>query len=74
VWDKAEAGLKAALDNYAKRSGKARDVTCCSASGVMAIVQTWKLNPGDGAFYGPKIDIHVRDALKRAHQVRVSVM
>lgn len=28
----------------------------------------WKLNPGDGAFYGPKIDIHVQDALKRTHQ------
>jgi len=28
----------------------------------------WKLNPGDGAFYGPKIDIHVFDALKREHQ------
>jgi len=28
----------------------------------------WKLNPGDGAFYGPKIDIHVYDALKREHQ------
>jgi threonyl-tRNA synthetase len=28
----------------------------------------WKLNPADGAFYGPKIDIKVYDALKRAHQ------
>lgn len=28
----------------------------------------WKLNPGDGAFYGPKIDIHIQDALKRKHQ------
>jgi len=28
----------------------------------------WKLSPGDGAFYGPKIDIHVFDALKREHQ------
>eukprot|EP01133_Synstelium_polycarpum_P018008 gene18008-21490_t len=28
----------------------------------------WKLNPGDGAFYGPKIDIHVTDVLKRSHQ------
>lgn len=28
----------------------------------------WKLNPGDGAFYGPKIDIKVFDALKRQHQ------
>jgi threonyl-tRNA synthetase len=28
----------------------------------------WKINPGDGAFYGPKIDIKVYDALKRKHQ------
>lgn len=28
----------------------------------------WKLNPGDGAFYGPKIDITVTDALRRNHQ------
>ena len=28
----------------------------------------WELNPGDGAFYGPKIDITIRDALKRAYQ------
>jgi len=28
----------------------------------------WKLNPGDGAFYGPKIDITLQDALKRSHQ------
>lgn len=28
----------------------------------------WKLNPGDGAFYGPKIDIHIRDALQRYYQ------
>lgn len=28
----------------------------------------WKLNPGDGAFYGPKIDVTITDALKRAHQ------
>ena len=28
----------------------------------------WKINAGDGAFYGPKIDIQVYDALKRAHQ------
>lgn len=28
----------------------------------------WKLNPGDGAFYGPKIDIKLYDALERPHQ------
>lgn len=28
----------------------------------------WELNEGDGAFYGPKIDIVVADALRRRHQ------
>ncbi|KAG0214060.1 hypothetical protein BGX28_002926 [Mortierella sp. GBA30] len=28
----------------------------------------WTINEGDGAFYGPKIDILVRDALGRRHQ------
>jgi len=28
----------------------------------------YKLNPGDGAFYGPKIDFHVQDAIGRSHQ------
>ncbi len=28
----------------------------------------YKLNPGDGAFYGPKIDVHVKDAIKRTWQ------
>jgi threonyl-tRNA synthetase len=26
------------------------------------------VNPGDGAFYGPKIDFHIRDTLKRSWQ------
>jgi threonyl-tRNA synthetase len=30
--------------------------------------EKWELNPGDGAFYGPKIDITITDALKRPHQ------
>jgi threonyl-tRNA synthetase len=29
----------------------------------------WKINPGDGAFYGPKIDIKVLDVYKRKHQL-----
>ncbi|PIA19337.1 putative threonyl-tRNA synthetase 1, cytoplasmic [Coemansia reversa NRRL 1564] len=28
----------------------------------------WTLNAGDGAFYGPKIDVRVHDALGRKHQ------
>lgn len=30
--------------------------------------EKWTLNPGDGAFYGPKIDITIMDALRRQHQ------
>lgn len=28
----------------------------------------WSLNPGDGAFYGPKIDVRLTDAMRRRHQ------
>lgn len=28
----------------------------------------YNINEGDGAFYGPKIDIHIKDALNRSHQ------
>uniref|UniRef100_A0A672YC19 threonine--tRNA ligase n=1 Tax=Sphaeramia orbicularis TaxID=375764 RepID=A0A672YC19_9TELE len=30
--------------------------------------ERWELNPGDGAFYGPKIDIQIKDAIGRQHQ------
>jgi threonyl-tRNA synthetase len=48
LWDKAEAALKAVLDDLGR---------------------PYDINPGDGAFYGPKIDFRVRDALKRYHQL-----
>jgi threonyl-tRNA synthetase len=31
--------------------------------------RAYQLNPGDGAFYGPKIDFHVTDALGRSWQL-----
>jgi len=33
-----------------------------------SIGREYQLNPGDGAFYGPKIDFHVTDALGRSWQ------
>jgi threonyl-tRNA synthetase len=33
-----------------------------------ALNMDFKLNPGDGAFYGPKIDYHLKDALGRTWQ------
>ena len=37
-------------------------------SGLKAYGQKYTLNEGDGAFYGPKIDLHIRDALGRTWQ------
>ncbi|XP_018592974.1 threonine--tRNA ligase, cytoplasmic isoform X2 [Scleropages formosus] len=30
--------------------------------------EQWEVNAGDGAFYGPKVDIQIRDATGRQHQ------
>ncbi len=54
LWDLAEKMLADALIDF---TGKQQD----EEGG-------WSLNPGDGAFYGPKIDIKIFDALKRRHQ------
>ncbi|MEQ6889044.1 threonine--tRNA ligase [Halomonas sp. CS7] len=47
LWDRAEAGLEAALN----------------ATGL-----EWELQPGEGAFYGPKIEFSLRDCLNRVWQ------
>jgi threonyl-tRNA synthetase len=49
LWDKAEAQLAGALNDFIGPGN-------------------WDVNEGDGAFYGPKIDIQVFDAMKRSHQ------
>ena len=38
------------------------------AASLNKLGKPWKIGPKDGAFYGPKIDIQVFDALKRKHQ------
>jgi threonyl-tRNA synthetase len=48
LWDKAEAGLKSALEK---------------------IGLPYELKPGDGAFYGPKIDFDVSDSIGRKWQL-----
>ena len=50
VWDKAEADLKAILDD---KYGEGN----------------YEINEGDGAFYGPKIDLKMKDALGREWQM-----
>ncbi len=38
------------------------------ASALNAYGRDYKINDGDGAFYGPKIDVHIKDALGRTWQ------
>eukprot|EP00048_Salpingoeca_helianthica_P014053 m.214108 g.214108 ORF g.214108 m.214108 type:complete len:701 (-) comp15583_c0_seq4:40-2142(-) len=40
----------------------------CLQQSLTALGREWTLSPGEGAFYGPKIDITVTDALMRRHQ------
>ena len=47
IWDKAEAGLKKALEDKKL---------------------SYVINEGDGAFYGPKIDFKLKDAIGRTWQ------
>ncbi|QHE53370.1 threonine--tRNA ligase [Pontibacillus sp. HMF3514] len=35
---------------------------------LQALEFDYRINEGDGAFYGPKIDFHIKDALNRSHQ------
>jgi threonyl-tRNA synthetase len=38
-------------------------------SAVKAVGIPYELNPGDGAFYGPKLDFHVKDSIGRTWQL-----
>ena len=38
------------------------------ASAITSIGKTYVVNPGDGAFYGPKLDYHIQDSLGRTWQ------
>jgi threonyl-tRNA synthetase len=44
-----------------------RPPTACEALARLR-PRDYHLNEGDGAFYGPKIDIHIKDALGRTWQ------
>ncbi len=42
--------------------------TAALADAISSIGKTYEINPGDGAFYGPKLDFHVKDCLGRTWQ------
>lgn len=47
---------------------KKAEAALAAAMDSFAGPKQWRVNPGDGAFYGPKIDIKVMDAMDRVHQ------
>jgi threonyl-tRNA synthetase len=51
VWERAEADLRAALEQYHL---------------------AYEVKPGEGAFYGPKIDLDIQDALGRPWQLNTT--
>merc|ERR1712157_259544 len=63
--DKAEDQLKGALDKFCAEWNEEKK---CSDDDKSDKKMKWKLNAGDGAFYGPKIDIKLFDSLNREHQ------
>ncbi len=42
--------------------------TAALADAITSIGKTFEVNPGDGAFYGPKLDFHIQDSLGRTWQ------
>ncbi len=42
--------------------------TAALADAITSIGKTYEINPGDGAFYGPKLDFHIQDSLGRTWQ------
>ena len=42
--------------------------TAALADAITSIGKTYDVNPGDGAFYGPKLDFHLSDSLGRTWQ------
>jgi len=38
------------------------------AEAITSIGKSYEINPGDGAFYGPKLDFHIKDSLGRTWQ------
>ena len=42
--------------------------TAALADAITSIGKEYTINPGDGAFYGPKLDFHIKDCLNRTWQ------
>jgi len=63
-WDRAEAALHSALQTFMAGQRTA----AAGGEGGCGSVRSVEVDAGGGAFYGPKIDVFVQDAVGREHQ------
>merc|ERR1719421_2723293 len=64
LWDRAEADLLSAITTFNLRRQQASGDASAEVDGDMEV----EIDAGGGAFYGPKIDVRVTDALQKQHQ------
>lgn len=84
MWDKAEKALEESLNDFVDQKNRQDEVKWNESQSTDATAppsstkaekfkpMKWNVNAGDGAFYGPKIDIQLTDALHRRHQWSVT--
>ncbi len=68
-FDEVEADLSTKPDKYVGQDDLWDKATEALRAAVEDAGLTYEVAEGEGAFYGPKIDIHVRDAIGRRWQV-----
>ena len=68
TWDKAEAVRRLPPSSPTTRTDGFPALQMLTKALDKFVPGKWEVDPGDGAFYGPKIDITISDALKRKHQ------
>ena len=66
--DRFELVLSTRPENYLGQVSAWDQAEASLKEALDASGKTWSLNEGDGAFYGPKIDIRLVDAMGRKHQ------
>ncbi|KAJ2519096.1 hypothetical protein GGI11_002673 [Coemansia sp. RSA 2049] len=68
VFPSYEFVLSTRPDKYIGNEKEWDEAESALADALAKTGKSWTLNNGDGAFYGPKIDVCVQDALGRKHQ------
>ena len=66
--DELSLALSTRPESYVGTATQWDDAEDALKGSLVSLGLGYNLNPGDGAFYGPKIDVSVADALGRRHQ------